>query len=456
MSLDDRTRSHVFEGEAGGRRVLAFWPGGFTSRSLPASAAITIGRALDCDVAIDHPSVSRRHARVHGGSPAEIEDLGSANGTRVGKRLLRSGERASLTVDVVAEVGAALVVLREDVTLGAGPTARPAQGQATPSAAGIEQLVRLAAASPLSVILLGETGVGKEVTAHTLHRLSPRSTGPFVGLNCAALSETLLEAELFGYARGAFTGAVKDKPGLLETANGGTVFLDELGEMPLTTQAKMLRAVETREVLRVGAVQPRPIDVRFIAATNRDLGELVVRGGFRRDLFYRLNGVSIRIPPLRARREEIPALVRTFLQKAEDAAGRGPMTISIEAMAALLAHSWPGNIRELRAVVERSVFLCETGTIGVQHLGLDAPMTPHLPPPAEARVSAQQPVDPGDVGLRRSVQDHEKARIMEALERCDGNQTRAAELLGVSRRTLVTRLTEYGLTRPRKDAPPRK
>jgi two-component system response regulator AtoC len=449
---DERTRSHVFaDHDDGGLRLLAFWPGGFMSRALEKRCSVVIGRALECDLSIDHPSVSRRHACVHVGPGAgvEIEDLGSANGTRVGRRVLRAGERATLTAETVADVGAAAVVVRDAERASSGlPTMPPPPSAPASSNEGVEHLVKLVAPSPLSIILLGETGVGKEVTAQTIHRLSTRAGGPFVGLNCAALTESLLEAELFGYTRGSFTGATKDKPGLLEVANGGSVFLDELGEMPLTTQAKLLRVVENREIQRIGGLEPRPIDVRFIAATNRDLHQLVAEGAFRRDLFYRLNGITIRIRPLRDRRDEIPALAATFLRNAAGAVGKASVVLSREALAALAAHDWPGNVRELRAVVERAVFLCEGTTIRPDHLQLEPAM-----PSASARPhDAVEGEGVGSADLRRSVQDHEKERIIQALDRCDGNQTRAAEMLGISRRTLVARLTEYGLPRPRKDS----
>src|SRR5258706_12646619 len=214
----------------------------------------------------------------------------------------------------------------------------------------IHRLAEMVAKSTISVILLGETGVGKEILAEKVHRLSPRSKGPFVRLNCAALPDNLLESELFGYERGAFTGAVTAKPGMLEAAHEGTVFLDEVGELPLPTQARLLRVLESGEVSRLGSLKPRTIDVRFLSATNRDLETLAATNGFRQDLYFRLNGISIQIPPLRQRVAEIAPLAKAFAREASDKAGRSEVTVSREIVAILEKHDWPGNVRELKNV----------------------------------------------------------------------------------------------------------
>jgi transcriptional regulator with PAS, ATPase and Fis domain len=301
------------------------------------------------------------------------------------------------------------------------------------------RLAELVAKSTISVILLGETGAGKEVLAETIHRKSARARGPFVRLNCAALPDNLLESELFGYERGAFTGAVSPKPGLLEAAHGGTVFLDEVGELPLATQAKLLRVLESGEVSRLGSLKPRPIDVRFLSATNRDLDAIVASGTFRQDLYYRLNGISIYVPPLRERKVEIRAFARAFLRDASKKGGRAEPVLSPAAVAKLEAHTWPGNVRELRNVIERAVLLCQGEAIGPDHVMLGPtagpPRDPALPPSSRSVASAA---------------DDEKQRIVDALERCGGNQKEAAKVLGISRRTLVYRLDAYGLPRPRK------
>ncbi|HTR51381.1 MAG TPA: sigma 54-interacting transcriptional regulator [Kofleriaceae bacterium] len=343
----------------------------------------------------------------------------------------------------------------------------------------MQDLYRLAsvvAKSEIAVILLGETGTGKEVLAEAIHRGSQRAPCPFLRLNCAALTETLLESELFGHEKGAFTGASAAKTGLLESAAGGTVFLDEIGELPMSTQVKLLRVIEERKVLPVGAIKQRPILVRFIAATNRDLENEVVRGTFRRDLYFRLNGFSLVIPPLRDRPLDVDALAHVFLERFAKRAGyaRQPR-LSAECLDVLGNYSWPGNVRELRNVIERAVVLCQGGDIAPEHLPLekirhtmpvqDAAPTrePRLnlalrPSRLPARGPSDEVTDPAlrpleelaPAELRELVTQAERKRIEDALARCAGNQTRAAERLGMARRTLVKKLVRYGIARPRK------
>jgi transcriptional regulator with PAS, ATPase and Fis domain len=284
------------------------------------------------------------------------------------------------------------------------------------------------------------------------------------------LTESLLESELFGHERGAFTGAVQAKPGLLETADGGTVFLDEIGELPMSTQVKLLRVLEERQVLRVGSLKARPIDVRFVAATNRDLEAEIDRGTFRRDLYYRLNGISLMIPPLRERVSEIEGLARAFILNACRQVGRGrPPALAADALDLMRRYSWPGNIRELRNVIERAVLLAGDGDIGVEHLPVEKlratlahPSTPDLasfnpppasPPPAAPAAAPPRPADAAatDSGrLRADLEAVERQHILDALAKTGGNQTEAARLLGISRRTLLTRLDHYAISRPRK------
>jgi two-component system, NtrC family, response regulator AtoC len=302
------------------------------------------------------------------------------------------------------------------------------------------------ASSAISVIILGETGVGKEVMARRLHRLSLRRDAPFVCLNCAAFTETLLESELFGFERGAFTGAVQSKPGLLESAEGGTAFLDEIGEMPMAVQAKLLRVLEQREVLRIGALKPRPIDVRFLSATNRDLEADIEAGRFRRDLYFRLHGISVHLRPLRERVHEIEPLARSFLAEACTRSGRAvPPDIAPAALALLKRYAWPGNVRELRNVMERAAVLCERDTIGLEHL----PREKMAPVVELGRVPSGHEVE-ALAALYGSDPERERTRILDALTECKGNQTRAAKRLGISRRTLVTKLGQHDLPRPRK------
>ncbi len=356
------------------------------------------------------------------------------------------------------------------------PSSNPPEDDALESTAmaGVHELASLVAGSTISVLILGETGVGKEVLAEALHRQSPRADKPLLRLNCTALSETLLESELFGHERGAFTGAVAQKRGLLETADGGTVFLDEIGELPLSVQVKLLRVIEERTVTRVGGLNSRSLDVRFVAATNRDLEVEVTRGTFRQDLFFRLNGVTIVVPPLRERRDEIERLAQTFIAAASRHRPRPPR-LSPEALGMLLAYSWPGNVRELRNVIERAVVLSNDDEIAPRHLPtekINAPVLARpaprvvLPPLHPQRSSASQfsaegltgswpvaqPVAAasGASGLRAELEALERTRILDALERSAWNQTKAAVVLGMSRGQLMARLDQYGIARPRK------
>jgi DNA-binding NtrC family response regulator len=342
--------------------------------------------------------------------------------------------------------------------------AAPAPSAAAGVLAGLGPLLERVAPSAANVLIVGETGAGKEVMARAIHERSPRAGKPLVCLNCAALSESLLESELFGYERGAFTGAVQAKPGLLESAEQGTVLFDEIGEMPLALQAKLLRVLETREAYRVGGLKPRPIGARFLFATHRDLEREVAEGRFRQDLYFRINTIVIAVPPLRARRHEIAGLAADFIARACEPLRRAdPPRLSPQVLALFEAYSWPGNVRELRNVIERAVVLSTGPLITLEHLPLERfrgpaarppepappgaaarPATP--PPPSEPAVPAAPPPGAPPPGAEAD----ERARIVWALERCAGNQSAAAQLLGISRRTLVSRLSKYDLPRPRK------
>jgi DNA-binding NtrC family response regulator/pSer/pThr/pTyr-binding forkhead associated (FHA) protein len=319
-----------------------------------------------------------------------------------------------------------------------------------PAMLSVRRTVARVAPAPVNVLILGETGSGKDVVATMVHELSTRARHGFVRLNCASLPEQLLESELFGHERGAFTGAVVSKPGLLETAQGGTVFLDEVGELPLAIQAKLLRAIESREVLRVGGLKSRSIDVRFVAATNRDLARDVAEGRFRQDLYYRLNCVTIMVPPLRERPSEIEPLARMFLESARGRFGVAAMGLSPAAIAALTSYGWPGNARELRNVIERAVLLTTGPLIEPAHLALPLNDAPSLLPTSDsAGGSEASAFSTGD--------DAERERLAHALLHCGGNQSRAAKFLGIPRRTLVRQIARLGLPRPRRasdDKPP--
>jgi DNA-binding NtrC family response regulator len=426
--------------DAGGFRLVVTWSGGNLIRPLPASGteSFVVGRGEGADVVVDDTSVSRAHARFTVGDRLLVEDLGSSNGTWVDGRRLERGAAAPLRPGSLVELGSVLAVVRgPDYERRAEAKAAAALGIVVrdPAMDRVYEMVELAGRSKLSVILLGETGVGKEVLASRLHAVSPRSKGPLLKLNCASLVESLLEAELFGHERGAFTGALQAKPGLIESADGGTVFLDEIGEMPATTQAKLLRVLESGQVTRIGGLRPKDVDVRYVAATHRDLAKMVAKGTFRQDLLFRLDGLSIRIPPLRDRTSEIGPLAERFVAEACREAGRAPLALSEDAVRKLVAHRWPGNVRELRNVVTRSIVLCRGSSIGPDDLLLGAAGATEV-----ATTAGNQP--PRDAS--------ERERILAALAEAGGNQTRAAKLLGMSRRTLIYRLDELGLPRPRK------
>ncbi len=592
-------------GEPAGEHGLILIVNGVVStHSLPPSGAVTLGRARECDIQIIDPSVSREHAKVHvSDAGIAIEDLGSANGTRMQGEPIQSGQTQPLPPGEAVELGgtilmlqrrpmatrewriwahgyfegrledectrasrrtdASFALLRVRTTTDTGPelvqqvlanalrgddvvgiygpndyevllverTAEeadaivdsvkhafseiglgcdfgvalyPRDGRTADrlvAAAGsdlrgegserrstelviesaamkkLHELVERVAPGDISVLILGDTGVGKEVMAEEVHKASPRAEKPFLRLNCAALSESLLESELFGHERGAFTGAVQAKAGLLETAQGGTVFLDEIGELPMTMQVKLLRVLEERQVWRVGGVKPRQIDVRFVAATNRDLEAEVAKGSFRQDLFFRLNGITLLIPPLRERVEEIERLARDFISQVSGQQGReAPPRLAADALELMLNYSWPGNIRELRNAIERAVLLSGGDMITRDHFPVEkmsatvstplshppGSLSPVPPAPAPPKATyGETMVPPPDAPttedvslgerLRQQVKQVERQHIIDALTRCGGNQTRAARELGISRRTLISRLEEYNIPRPLKD-----
>ncbi|HEY4158428.1 MAG TPA: sigma 54-interacting transcriptional regulator, partial [Polyangiaceae bacterium] len=347
---------------------------------LPASGSLSIGREDGNDVKLDDASVSRRHARLHLGPPLRLEDLGGSNGTslRDPRESVESGatenvrqlagESAELAPGDWMGFGAITAVVRRVVEQ---PDASDKEERIVvddPAMRELHEQLARAAESQISVLLLGETGVGKEVVAQALHRLSPRARGPFVTLNCAALLDSVLESELFGHERGSFTGALQARPGLFEAASGGSIFLDEVGELSPSVQPKLLRVLEERKVLRVGARTPRDVDVRVIAATNRDLDEAVSAGTFREDLYFRLNTMTLVIPPLRERRSELAPLARLFLRRACLQVERAAPDLSPATLQVFERYAWPGNVRELRNAIERAVVLCRGALIEPDHL----------------------------------------------------------------------------------------
>jgi DNA-binding NtrC family response regulator len=538
----------------------------FTTVPLVTDGEMVIGRSGSCEIHLDDPLASRRHARLHLGEAPAIEDLGSVNGTRVRDALIEPRTRVTIAPGETIAIGSTMMVLQtagqtavlqgtwshgyferrlqnecaraessgrrfalarlrierpsswtrvvpvlarhlplphlfgaygpndfelllldgsaEEVQRLLDEVAASLRAAEAPARFGVAwyprdgrsadalldranallrasgsrpdplpndavgpgmervyDFARRAAPTNISVLLLGETGVGKELLAQAIHRLSSRATKPMLALNCAGLSESIIEAELFGHEKGAYTGAAEANRGLLESADGGTVFLDEVGEMPASIQAKLLRVIETREVLPVGARKVRSIDVRFLAATNRNLEAEADKGSFRRDLFYRLNGMCIVIPPLRERRFEIEALARKFVEAAAQESGRETVpSISAAALAALQAYDWPGNVRELKNMIERALVLCDGPQIEVAHLPADklaAASSPGTPPAAGAPARALSPEEQA-----------EKVKMMAALDSCAWNQSRAAEQMGMSRRTFVAKMARYNIPRP--------
>jgi two-component system response regulator AtoC len=604
VPVPDTALENKIEGTASGHYLLVMGPELFATYPLPPAGAITIGRDDTMEVKLADPLASRRHARLHIGDALQIEDLGSANKTRVREVPLLPGTRVTISPGEAIAIGSTILMVQQrlpprvrlirphgylearleeecarsevsrdpfalvrlhidgdlpaarltelcatvlripdmlalygpneyeillasttrevaaaicdelgarlvdaGVTFRTGTATYPRDGR-TPEAlvsvasqrlrggAGgpraaaaaaavqgelvydpimqrLQLLADRAAQGTINVLIVGENGVGKEILAERIHRQSPRANKPFLCINCAAFSEQLFESELFGHERGAFTGASETKPGLLETAPGGTVLLDEIGELPLSLQVRLLRVLETRQVTRVGGLKPRPIDVRFVAATNRNLEVEVAAGRFRRDLYFRLNGMTLHIPPLRARPGEIEQLARIFLAQFSAQLRRPTPELDEDAQRLLKEYLWPGNVRELRNMMERAALLCAGDRVHPEHLMIEtmsATMGPSVagPPRAEwdpaptftlgdgsgpiaSRVTQPMSAPAGDDG---DDGDAERDRILRVLAQYGGNQSRAAKALHMARSTLVLRLNSYQIPRPRKPSAP--
>jgi two-component system response regulator AtoC len=466
------------------------------SKAIPVEAGkvLGVGRGEENAIRIECPSVSRAHLELHPSREGlEVEDLGSSNGTLLirgnldgslggGQEQLVPHERSLMRVGDALRVGSALLSLQSK-RLSLVPTkisARSVGGPRIMNDPAVKQayeLITRGAATEITVLILGETGAGKEAMAETVHQRSPRREGPFLLLNCAALSETLLESELFGHEKGAFTGAHASKAGLLESTAGGTVFLDEIGELALGTQAKLLRVLEERSVMRVGATKARRIDVRFVTATNRDLTREVRAGRFRGDLYYRISGLVVRIPPLRERLTEIEPLARYFLTEFSRQMGQPVPELSPGAIEALLGYAWPGNVRELKNVMERAALIAGSGAAITREHVLPEPSLFSDAAGAGGMLAAGDDMDestqviarphgvgpPGASSRRRSLRspesvrsrsgapdslrgrsvppstpngrdpssdDEKRDRLIRALESCGGNQTRGGGVLG--------------------------
>jgi DNA-binding NtrC family response regulator len=453
----------------GDLQVVVMDHGSLSRCRLPKRGVLKIGRAETSDIVLSDPAASRLHALLHIGSTLELVDAGSHNGTRVGEQRLIPEQRTVVRTGDSIRIGNALLLiqrapaLRQSSISGTQPSfaaSRPLV-VAAPAMRAVFELVERVASSNINVLILGETGVGKEVVAESIHRASrQRNQGPFVRINCASIGEALFESELFGHQQGAFTGAVRSKVGLMQTADKGTLFLDEIGEVPLSTQAKLLRVLETREATPVGGLRPQPLDVRFVCATNRNLSAEVAKGTFREDLFFRLNGVTIPVPPLRERVLEIEPLAQAFLSAIAKELERPGLQLSAAALEQLQRYRWPGNVRELRNAIECAALLANDSLIEIAHLPPSiresvspvAIKTPNIGLAAGAALAdPAETLPPGLSDARRRL---EYERIVQALEACNGNQTRAAEHLSMPRRTLVAKLSAYGIPRPRKLSSP--
>ncbi len=400
---------------------------------LPAGAEVRVGRAEFVEVPLDDHRASRVHAVLaFDGRAVTVRDEASSNGTFVngsrvrGPRRVEDGERVEIGTTVIAVLltlrGATRSEAREPIASVDGTVA------VDPITVELFALVRRLAASDLAVLVQGETGVGKELVARALHRDSPRARRPFVAINCATLTESIAASELFGHERGSFSGADARKIGVFESADGGTLLLDEVGELSPANQALLLRALQERSVCRVGSTRPVAVDVRIVTATNRDLALEVAEGRFRQDLYFRLNGVTVQVPALRSRPRDILPMVERILASRGKAWRLGPGVAD-----ALLAHPWVGNARELRNVVERGMALADDDEIRLAHLQLAAA----APGAASTAEDAS--------AFRAKVEETERRTIVAALASAAGNQSRAARELGISRRCLITRMERYGL-----------
>jgi transcriptional regulator with GAF, ATPase, and Fis domain len=353
------------------------------------------------------------------------------------QRLAEEQRRAAVAEEHARKLRQRLASLRDELVerygfhqiLGGSPALRAALAQA-----------EKVAPTETTVMITGESGTGKELVARAIHHASLRAEGPFQAINCAALPETLLESELFGHERGAFTGAERQKAGRFELAAGGTLFLDEVGELPLAVQAKLLRVVQEREFQRLGGTATLRVDVRILTATNKNLEQAVAAGQFREDLFYPLHVFPLHLPPLRERGEDVLLLAERIVQELAPKLGKGHVGLSRDARAALLAHAWPGNIREVRNAIERALIMSEGGLLTAAQLAL-APSLPR--PPGGSGLLA--PARPEFAPIAGSLPEMERRLVLEALERTQGNKTRAAKLLGVSRIQLYTRLRRFGI-----------
>jgi DNA-binding NtrC family response regulator len=393
---------------------------------------VVIGKDPACDLVLRDPSVSRRHAVISAGADGfQLEDLGSTNGTEVNGVGVKAGRLPASCRVVIGDT--TLAFEAKERRIPSAPLAADRLEGLVGSSEPMRALSGLIRQIAPTEVLHGETGSGKEVAARALHALSKRREKPFVVVDCANLDRELVGTELFGHKKGAFTGATDAHRGAFERAHGGTLFLDEIGELPAELQSRLLGVLQRREVQPIGAEVPRPVDVRVLAATHRDLEAMSQGGGFREDLWFRLAVFTLELPPLRERLEDVPSIARETLT--ELSAGAPPPALSDGALAALRTHAWRGNVRELRNVLHRALVLAGAGPIEAAHLKLA---------PGAATGAPSKPItsSPG-----ASLEDAERAVIADAFAKNDGNLARTAKALGIARTTLRRKLREYGLYR---------
>jgi DNA-binding NtrC family response regulator len=424
LALSDRVTAEAPRAGAPAHALTLHFPGG----AVPLQGTLSVGADATNQVVLEDRYVSRFHCRLHArGGRWLLEDLRSTNGT-----YLDGARIAQAEVDAGARIRAGSQELRIERAAPRPPASLPGLLARDPALGPVLELLRRAAPSSLPVTLLGESGTGKEVAARAVHDLSGRGGGPFVAVNCGAISPELAEAELFGHEKGSFTGAIASAPGAFGAADGGTLFLDEIGDLPSSLQVKLLRALEAGEVKPVGAARPRRIDVRVICATHHDLRARVREGAFREDLFYRLRGVTVALPPLRARPHDILPLAEHFLPP-----GR---SFAADARAALLSHPWPGNVRELRHVVQLAALLSDSPVVRAHALRFDDPAA------AGAAPRVCEANGEGAVDLRgRTLDELEEIAIRSAFARHAGNRRAVSEELGIARSSLLRKLDSLRL-----------
>jgi DNA-binding NtrC family response regulator len=416
---------------------------------------VDIGTAPDCQFMLSYPTVSRNHARIeHDGQGYRISDAGSKNGVRIGDLKVLS---AYLPAEERLVLGETIILFRlgsetVDISIARETRFGMLLGRSV-EMREVFAILKRVAPTDATVLIEGESGTGKEVAAESLHAAGPRRAKPFVVFDCTAIPRDLMESELFGHVRGAFTGAVRDRQGAMVEANGGTLFVDEIGELPLELQPKLLRVLEKREVKPVGGNRHVSLDVRIIAATNRRLDDEVRAGNFREDLFWRLGVIRIALPPVRRRPEDIPLMADHFLAEIAGRSGMPAPRLSYDTMEKLKEYAWPGNVRELRNFLERSVIL--SGALSGAPLPLD------LPPPTQASLH-HNPGDPDEI-LRvdfenpfkdvkdRLIDEFERRYFSRLLKRTEGNVSKAARIAGIHRKSLEYLLRQLDLARPGSD-----